>query len=134
MSSLFQNEHDEPIREITKVPAALPSSLPSSLTCSQTCLINKITVVVAWSCVSYLFPATQWLKVLCRAEEAGHYLTTFKQFEHRPPDMIKERIDQDYSSVLRAALTSISKVNKTDVETLRTSFGVRAHMYHRSAL
>ena len=59
-------------------------------------------------------------------EEAGHYLATFKQFEHRPPDMIKERVDKDYNSVLRSALTSISKVNKTDVETLRTSFGVRS--------
>lgn len=38
--------------------------------------------------------------------------------------MIKERVDKDYNSILRTALTSISKVNKTDVETLRTSFGV----------
>jgi DNA excision repair protein ERCC-1 len=57
-------------------------------------------------------------------EEAGMYLSTFKQFEHRPPDMIKERVDKDYLSVLRTSLTSISKVNKTDAETLRTSFGV----------
>jgi hypothetical protein len=57
-------------------------------------------------------------------EEAGHYLSTFKQFEHRPPDMIKGRIDSDYRSRLRASLTSISKVNKTDAETLRTTFGV----------
>ncbi|KAG6903045.1 hypothetical protein C0995_007478 [Termitomyces sp. Mi166 len=51
-------------------------------------------------------------------EEAGHYLATLKQFEHKPPDMIKERVDKDYNSILRTALTSISKVNKTDVETL----------------
>jgi DNA excision repair protein ERCC-1 len=38
--------------------------------------------------------------------------------------MIKERVDKDYHSVLRAALTSINKVNKTDVEILRTSIGV----------
>jgi DNA excision repair protein ERCC-1 len=38
--------------------------------------------------------------------------------------MIKERVDKDYDSVLRTALTSISKINKTDVETLRTAFGV----------
>ncbi|KAG5639406.1 hypothetical protein H0H81_002938 [Sphagnurus paluster] len=60
-----------------------------------------------------------------RFDEAGHYLSTLKQFEHKPPDMIKERVDKDYNSILRTALTSISKVNKTDVETLRTSFGVR---------
>ncbi|CAL1706941.1 unnamed protein product [Somion occarium] len=56
-------------------------------------------------------------------EEAGFYLSTFKQFEHKPPDLIKERVDKDYDSMLRTSLTSISKVNKTDVETLRTTFG-----------
>ncbi|KAJ3511746.1 hypothetical protein NLJ89_g3918 [Agrocybe chaxingu] len=61
-------------------------------------------------------------------EEAGHYLTTFKQFEFKPPDMIKERVDKDYHSILRTTLTSISKVNKTDVETLRTSFGSFANI------
>jgi DNA excision repair protein ERCC-1 len=49
----------------------------------------------------------------------------YKQYEHKPPNLIRERVDKDYESVLRTALTSISKVNKTDVETLRTSFGVR---------
>ncbi|RDX54443.1 hypothetical protein OH76DRAFT_1397741 [Lentinus brumalis] len=73
---------------------------------TKICLINEITVMVAWN-----------------AEEAGYYLSTYKQFEHKPPDLIKERVDKDYHSVLRTALTSISKVNKTDVETLRTSFG-----------
>ncbi|OCH88873.1 DNA repair protein rad10 [Obba rivulosa] len=73
---------------------------------TKTCLINNITVMVAWN-----------------PEEAGYYLSTYKQFEHKPPDMIKERVDKDYHSMLRTALTSISKVNKTDVETLRTSLG-----------
>ncbi|RPD65427.1 DNA repair protein rad10 [Lentinus tigrinus ALCF2SS1-7] len=73
---------------------------------TKICLINEITVMVAWN-----------------AEEAGYYLSTYKQFEHKPPDLIKERVDKDYHSMLRTALTSISKVNKTDVETLRTSFG-----------
>ena len=60
-----------------------------------------------------------------RPDEAGFYLSTFKQFEHRPPTLIKERVDKDYQSMLRTALTSINKVNKTDVEILRTSVGVR---------
>lgn len=60
----------------------------------------------------------------CSAEEAGFYLATFKQFEHKPPDLIKERVDKGYHAVLRTALTSINKVNKTDVEMLRTSVGV----------
>ncbi|KAG6832610.1 hypothetical protein H0H92_014446 [Tricholoma furcatifolium] len=78
---------------------------------TKACLINNITILVAFS-----------------FEEAGHYLSTLKQYEHKPPDMIKERVDKDYDSVLRTALTSISKVNKTDVETLRTSFGSFANI------
>ena len=58
-------------------------------------------------------------------DEAGLYISSYKKLEHRPPTMIKERVDKDYSSVFRTALTSISKVNKTDVETLRSSIGVR---------
>ncbi|KAG9316539.1 restriction endonuclease type II-like protein [Chiua virens] len=73
---------------------------------TKVCLINNITVIVAWS-----------------NDEAGQYIATFKQFEHKPPDLIKERVDKDYDSQLRTALTSINKVNKTDVETLRTSLG-----------
>ncbi|KAG2145966.1 restriction endonuclease type II-like protein [Suillus bovinus] len=84
------SEHQEPIRELTKV-----------------CLINNITIIVAWS-----------------IEEAGQYISTLKQFEHKPPDLIKERVDKDYNAVLRTALTSINKVNKTDVETLRSSLGL----------
>ncbi|KIM56296.1 hypothetical protein SCLCIDRAFT_1220457 [Scleroderma citrinum Foug A] len=73
---------------------------------TKVCLINNLTIIVAWS-----------------NEEAGQYITTFKQFEHKPPDLIKERVDKDYTSILRTALTGINKVNKTDVETLRTSLG-----------
>jgi len=66
--------------------------------------------------------------ISCRFEEAGHYLTTFKQFEFKSPDLIKERIDRDYHTILRTALTTINKVNKTDVETLRTSFNSFANI------
>ncbi|KAI0074163.1 DNA repair protein rad10 [Panus rudis PR-1116 ss-1] len=93
------SEHQEPIRELTKI-----------------CLHNNITVMVAWT-----------------PEEAGFYLTTYKQFEHKPPDLIKERVDKGYDSVLRTALTSISKVNKTDVETLRTTFGSFADIARASS-
>ncbi|KAF9462478.1 restriction endonuclease type II-like protein [Collybia nuda] len=105
-------EHRDPIRELTKI-----------------CLINNITVIVAFSLVS-LFSSLPCLRniTFVRFDEAGHYLATLKQFEHKPPDMIKERVDKDYNSILRTALTSVSKVNKTDVETLRTSFGSFANV------
>ncbi|KAI0093079.1 restriction endonuclease type II-like protein [Irpex rosettiformis] len=73
---------------------------------TKICLINNITVMVAWN-----------------TDEAGYYLSTYKQFEHKPPDLIKERVDKDYHSMIRTALTSINRVNKTDVEILRTSIG-----------
>ncbi|KDQ57530.1 hypothetical protein JAAARDRAFT_113032, partial [Jaapia argillacea MUCL 33604] len=82
---------------------------------TKTCLINNITIIVAWT-----------------ADEAGAYLATFKQFEHKPPDLIKERTEKDYLSLLRASLTTISKVNKTDVETLRTAVGSFADISRHS--
>ena len=39
--------------------------------------------------------------------------------------LIRERVDKTPSALLRTALTSILRVNKTDVETLRASYGVR---------
>ncbi|KAH7927130.1 DNA repair protein rad10 [Leucogyrophana mollusca] len=83
---------------------------------TKVCLINNMTVIVAWS-----------------NDEAGQYLSTYKQFEHKPPDLIKERLDKDYDSLLRTALTSINKVNKTDVETLRTSLGSFADIARTSS-
>ncbi|KAH8116642.1 restriction endonuclease type II-like protein, partial [Phellopilus nigrolimitatus] len=80
---------------------------------TKVCLINNITIIVCWS-----------------KEEAGTYLATYKAFEHKPPDLIKERVDKEYSAMLRSALTSINKVNKMDVETLRTSFGSFAKIAH----
>jgi len=73
---------------------------------TRVCLLNNITVIVAWS-----------------ADEAGQYLTAYKQSEHRPPTLIRERVDKTPDALLRTALTSIPRVNKTDVETLRASFG-----------
>jgi DNA excision repair protein ERCC-1 len=63
------------------------------------------------------------------ADEAGQYLTAYKQSEHRQPTLIRERVDKTPSALLRTALTTIPHVNKTDVETLRASFGVRTLSY-----
>jgi DNA excision repair protein ERCC-1 len=61
-------------------------------------------------------------------EQAGRYLEIYKAFERKPPDLIKERVDNDYMSLMTAALTSVRGVNKTDVHTLTSNFGVsRTH-------
>ncbi|KAF9520979.1 hypothetical protein BS47DRAFT_1370196 [Hydnum rufescens UP504] len=75
------------------------------------CLVNELTIIVAWS-----------------NEEVAIYLQTYKAYENKSPDSIKERVDKDYPSLLRAALTSIKGVNKTDVTTLRTHFGSFANI------
>ena len=73
---------------------------------TKTSLINGLTMLVAWT-----------------AEEAGKYVETYKSFEHRPPDAIKERVAEDFLSQATNVLTQVRGVNKTDVVTLLTRFG-----------
>ncbi|TPX43350.1 hypothetical protein SeMB42_g04754 [Synchytrium endobioticum] len=73
---------------------------------SKICVINDFTLILSWS-----------------AEEAGRYLETFKAYESKPPDFIKEKVDDDYLSKLTDVLTQVKSVNKTDVVTLATTFG-----------
>lgn len=73
---------------------------------TKICIVNNYTLLVAWS-----------------AQEVGRYLETYKQFERKPPDLIKERVDDSYMAHLTSALTSVRGVNKTDVATLVSNFG-----------
>jgi len=63
-------------------------------------------------------------------QEAATYIMTYKAFEHKPPDMLKERVQKDYPSQLQNVLTSVKGVNKTDVITLSTNFGVSRLLSH----
>ncbi|GMH42395.1 hypothetical protein BSKO_10314 [Bryopsis sp. KO-2023] len=56
-------------------------------------------------------------------KECARYLETFKSYETKPADGIKERVDNDFSSRLTAALTAIKGVNKTDSAMLGSSLG-----------
>ncbi|GJN91413.1 hypothetical protein Rhopal_004434-T1 [Rhodotorula paludigena] len=69
-------------------------------------LVNGYTLMTCWS-----------------AQEAGRYLETYKQFERKPPDLIRERTDDSYQAHLQSALTQVNSVNKTDVTTLISNFG-----------
>ncbi|SNX87979.1 related to dna excision repair protein ercc-1 [Melanopsichium pennsylvanicum] len=73
---------------------------------TKTALINNLSMMVAWS-----------------AEEAGRYIETYKSFEHKPPDLIKERVGEDYLSQVTNVLTQVRGVNRTDVVTLLSRFG-----------
>ncbi|CAO3659023.1 unnamed protein product [Umbelopsis ramanniana] len=73
---------------------------------TKSAIIQNFTIMLAWS-----------------HEEAGRYLETYKAFEGKPPDIIKEKSVDDYMSKLTECLTQVRTVNKTDVLTLRSTFG-----------
>jgi len=49
----------------------------------------------------------------------------YKLSEQRPRTLIRERVDKTPDALLRTALTSILRMDRTDVETLHASFDVR---------
>lgn len=73
---------------------------------NRVAILSQFTLMLAWS-----------------LEEAGRYLETYKAFENRPPDLIRERVEEDYLAKMTDGLTQIKSVNKTDVLTLLTTFG-----------
>ncbi|KAJ3125059.1 ssDNA endonuclease and repair protein rad10 [Nowakowskiella sp. JEL0407] len=79
-------------------------------------IYNNFAVVIAWN-----------------IEEAGKYIETFKAFENKPPDMIKERVDSSYLSKANDFLTQVKSVNKTDVLTLLSNFGSIQSIMNASA-
>lgn len=59
-----------------------------------------------------------------RNEEVAQYLTTFKAYEHKGDETLKERVHQSYHEQLQHVLISGKKVNKTDADNLASQFGV----------
>ncbi|CAN1124319.1 DNA excision repair protein ERCC-1 [Linum perenne] len=75
---------------------------------TKTALLHDCTLLCAWS-----------------LEECGRYLETIKMYENKSADLIQGQMDTDYLSRLQHALTSVRRVNKTDVVTLGSTFGVK---------
>ncbi|KAI7884297.1 excision repair cross-complementing 1-like protein [Lichtheimia hyalospora FSU 10163] len=73
---------------------------------NRSAILNNYTMVLAWS-----------------KEEAARYLETYKAFENKSPDLIRERPVDDFYAQMTDALTNVRSVNKTDVLTLLSSFG-----------
>ncbi|KAK4509642.1 uncharacterized protein ATC70_006944 [Mucor velutinosus] len=69
-------------------------------------ILSDFTLMLAWS-----------------PEEAGRYLETYKAFENKAPDLIREKVDDEYFAKITDCLTQIRSVNKTDVLTLLSTFG-----------
>lgn len=72
---------------------------------NKVCFTNEFTLVLAWS---YL--------------EVARYLETFKCYESKSTDSIKERVETAFAPTLTNVLTSIRSINKTDVTTLMQNF------------
>uniref|UniRef100_A0A2N9I3K8 DNA excision repair protein ERCC-1 n=1 Tax=Fagus sylvatica TaxID=28930 RepID=A0A2N9I3K8_FAGSY len=82
---------------------------------TKTALLHDCTLLCAWS-----------------LEECGRYLETIKVYENKPADIIQGQLDTDYLSRLTHALTTVRRVNKTDVVTLGTTFGSLSHIMDAS--
>lgn len=68
--------------------------------------------------------ASDMTLVCCGSErEAARYCETLRCYDAKTADSIQERVGTDYPAQLRAALTSIRGINKTDVATLGFTFG-----------
>lgn len=73
---------------------------------AKMCILADCTLILAWS-----------------PEEAGHYLETYKAYEQKPADLLMEKLEQDFVSRVTDCLTTVKSVNKTDSQTLLTTFG-----------
>ncbi|XP_062996135.1 DNA excision repair protein ERCC-1 [Elgaria multicarinata webbii] len=82
---------------------------------AKICILADCTLILAWS-----------------PEEAGRYLETYKAYEQKPADLLKEKVDQDYLSRVTDCLTSVKSVNKTDTLSLLSTFGALANIAHAS--
>jgi DNA excision repair protein ERCC-1 len=69
-------------------------------------LMSKCTLILAWT-----------------VQEAARYLETYKAYENKPANSIKEKIQTEYIPQLTDILTTIRSVNKTDVMILASTFG-----------
>lgn len=72
---------------------------------ARICIMADCTLILAWS-----------------PEEAGRYLETYKSYENKPADLLKEHVEKDYLSKVTDCLTTIKSVNKTDAITLLSTF------------
>ncbi|KAF3694952.1 DNA excision repair protein ERCC-1 [Channa argus] len=72
---------------------------------ARMCIMADCTLILAWS-----------------PEEAGRYLETYKSYEKKPADLLKEQVERDYLSKVTDCLTTVKSINKTDAITLLSTF------------
>lgn len=72
---------------------------------ARICIMADCTLILAWS-----------------PEEAGRYLETYKSYEKKPADLLKEQVEKNYLSQVTDCLTTVKSINKTDAITLLSTF------------
>ncbi|XP_044072396.1 DNA excision repair protein ERCC-1 [Siniperca chuatsi] len=72
---------------------------------ARICIMADCTLILAWS-----------------PEEAGRYLETYKSYEKKPADVLKEQVEKDFLSKVTDCLTTVKSINKTDAITLLSTF------------
>lgn len=72
---------------------------------ARICILADCTLILTWS-----------------FEETARYLETYKMYENKPADMLKEKVEQDYISKVTDCLTTVKSVNRTDCITLISTF------------
>ncbi|KAM9851072.1 DNA excision repair protein ERCC-1 [Aulostomus maculatus] len=72
---------------------------------ARICIMADCTLILAWS-----------------PEEAGRYLETYKSYEKKPADLLKEQVEKDHLSKVTDCLTTVKSINKTDSLTLLSTF------------
>ncbi|XP_055516888.1 DNA excision repair protein ERCC-1 isoform X1 [Leucoraja erinacea] len=77
---------------------------------ARICILADCTLILAWS-----------------FEETARYLETYKMYENKPADILKEKVEQDYISKVTDCLTTVKSVNRTDCITLISTF--KHHSY-----
>ncbi|XP_075073402.1 DNA excision repair protein ERCC-1 isoform X2 [Mixophyes fleayi] len=82
---------------------------------AKICILSDCTLILSWS-----------------PDEAARYLETYKCYEQKPADALKERTERDFMSRITDCLTTVKSVNKTDSCTLLTTFGTVADLANAS--
>ncbi|XP_041857874.1 DNA excision repair protein ERCC-1 [Melanotaenia boesemani] len=72
---------------------------------ARICIMADCTLILAWS-----------------PEEAGRYLETYKSYEKKPVDLLREQVEKNYLSKVTDCLTTVKSINKTDAITLLSTF------------
>ncbi|PWN25447.1 hypothetical protein BDZ90DRAFT_234264 [Jaminaea rosea] len=99
---------------LIQVDIPLPQTALKELT--KTSLVNGFTLLLSWS-----------------PQEVARYLEQYKIYETKGPELIRERRGEDHLGAMTSCLTSVPRINRTDVRNLVAKFGSLRRLSRASA-